>query len=509
MSENKFLKVVSENIGYVEDNEILPENISLTENGAYTNSSSLNKCLDLFFFIGSVRRFPEESISKFVEAYKENKRMAIDILLYSRDVRNGQGERRFFIECVKHLFLKKKKLSTFKKFNTSVLEWTEGYGRIKDYYEIVENLLLNRNLESEYEKVLIHSVNVLISGDNGLAYKWFPRKGYLHERVRRYRKLSRKEMRSYIVSKSDTVEKRITLKQDIDFSKIPSLAFKYNMSVFFKYYKEKIEKYIQDLSIKKEGVKVNVGNLYPYDIISSIKNLRSVDDKTYSFYKSQWETYPKPDIDLPLLCMVDCSGSMDSAVSSGSRITMKDVAISMGLLIAESNKNHIWKDRLISFSSKPIIYSLNEEDSILERYMTVKKHDALNTDLYGSFETILNHCISGSVSNEDFPKSLVIFSDMEFDRLLPHGQKVETLYSSIKKLFENKGYDIPKIIFWNIGTSKNNFPVTKDENGTVMVGGFSPIVFSNIISIVKGEEVNPLDTMLEVISAWKKKVKTK
>ena len=72
-----------------------------TANGMTTHSTSLNKCLDLFFIAGASRNMSEKDITKmFIAAVAENNDIALKILFWARDVRGGAGERRFFRICM-------------------------------------------------------------------------------------------------------------------------------------------------------------------------------------------------------------------------------------------------------------------------------------------------------------------------------------------------------------------------------------------------------------------------
>ena len=49
------------------------QNVTLTDNGMVTNPTSLNKCVDLFFSIGSMRgKSKDKVVNLFNEAYNEN-----------------------------------------------------------------------------------------------------------------------------------------------------------------------------------------------------------------------------------------------------------------------------------------------------------------------------------------------------------------------------------------------------------------------------------------------------
>ena len=72
-------------------------NYGYTENGAVKYKSTLNPVLDMFAMGGAYRnRSDEDCIVLFKKAFKQNETLALKCLFYLRDVRGGQGERRFF-----------------------------------------------------------------------------------------------------------------------------------------------------------------------------------------------------------------------------------------------------------------------------------------------------------------------------------------------------------------------------------------------------------------------------
>ena len=85
-------------------NMVENQNVILTDNGMVTNSTSLNKCVDLFFSIGSMRGKSKDKVVKlFSEAYNENPLVASKILFWVRDVRGGAGERKVFRDVISYL----------------------------------------------------------------------------------------------------------------------------------------------------------------------------------------------------------------------------------------------------------------------------------------------------------------------------------------------------------------------------------------------------------------------
>ncbi len=72
-------------------------NYTTTTNGAITNETSTNQCLDLFQRIGNMRHHDRLRILEdFETAYQENKELATQVLFWARAARIGSGERKTF-----------------------------------------------------------------------------------------------------------------------------------------------------------------------------------------------------------------------------------------------------------------------------------------------------------------------------------------------------------------------------------------------------------------------------
>ena len=93
---------------------------------------------------------------------------------------------------------------------------------------------------------------------------------------------------------------------------------------------------------------------------------------------------------------------------------------------------------------------------------------------------------------------------MEFDsavgsRWNSQGSWNPTAQQMIAKMYKQAGYEVPKIVYWNIQSrGDNNKPVHFDENGTALVSGFSPALLTNLLA---GKEMSPLSMMLSVIDS--------
>ena len=125
-------------------------NIGLTENGAVKRVTTKSDLLDMFAMGAAMRsRSDEDIILMWRKAFAENPVYALKCLFYIRDIRGGQGERRFFRLCMKDLA----------KTNPDVakrnLKYIPEYGRYDDLYCLfdtpVENDMLAFLKEELYE----------------------------------------------------------------------------------------------------------------------------------------------------------------------------------------------------------------------------------------------------------------------------------------------------------------------------------------------------------------------
>lgn len=122
---NTFLKEMTHN-----------DNIDYTENGGITRKSTESKVLDMFGMGGAYRnRSDEDVILLFKNAFEENAELAMKCLFYLRDVRGGQGERRFF-RVVFHWLAINYPETASKNYKLIPL-----YGRYDDLYCLVDTPL--------------------------------------------------------------------------------------------------------------------------------------------------------------------------------------------------------------------------------------------------------------------------------------------------------------------------------------------------------------------------------
>ncbi|WP_232841770.1 DUF2828 family protein [Caldicellulosiruptor acetigenus] len=115
-----------------------PTNTSRTENEALTYQSTLNANLDWFAMSGGLRFQSEDRIiSLFMKAFYEYKLLAMKNLFYTRDIRQGLGERRVFRVVLKYLAQTQ---SDVVKKNLSFIPF---FGRWDDLYVLIDTPVEN------------------------------------------------------------------------------------------------------------------------------------------------------------------------------------------------------------------------------------------------------------------------------------------------------------------------------------------------------------------------------
>ena len=63
----------------------------------------------------------------------------------------------------------------------------------------------------------------------------------------------------------------------------------------------------------------------------------------------------------------------------------------------------------------------------------------------------------------------------------------ETLFDGIRDKFTKAGYELPKLIFWNVDAWNNaKIPMQENKNGLILLSGFS----TNLMQMVCSSEIN-------------------
>ena len=83
---------------------------------------------------------------------------------------------------------------------------------------------------------------------------------------------------------------------------------------------------------------------------------------------------------------------------------------------------------------------------------------------------------------------------MQFDHCVEHD---DSAIQMIRRKYEQAGYTIPQVVFWNIN-ARSNVPVKYNEKGAALVSGFSPSIVKGVLS-ADLDDFTPESIMLRVI----------
>ena len=113
--------------------------------------------------------------------------------------------------------------------------------------------------------------------------------------------------------------------------------------------------------------------------------------------------------------------------------------------------------------------------------------DLRNMDIGVTFDLILNTAVKNHLPQEELPSSCLIISDMQFDQATNHEDNT-TVIESCRRKFEALGYNMPRLIFWNVSVyAHNTIPVQMHPSGVILVSGFS----KSIVDMVVSRELDP------------------
>lgn len=490
-------------------------NFGYTENGAIKRNTTKSALLDMFAMGAAMRnRSDADVILMFRNAFAENPVYALKCLFYIRDVRGGQGERRFFRICMKDLA----------KNNTEAaarnLQYIPTFGRWDDLYVFVDTPLENDAFEFMKNQL---ALDVECKTPSLLA-KWLKSENTSSRESRRLGNKTRiafgmnhKQYRKTLAvlrERINIVERLMSENRwdEIEFDKIPSRAGMIYKNAFARHDLERVQSEKNVVSYadfaKDKDTKVNAKALYPYECVAealklfrtgsywNMRELPAMDDTNRLIVNKYWNNLEQyfSEASFDGIAVVDTSGSMVRSDASAPI----NVAISLGLYCAEKAKGP-YAGHYISFASRPQLIKTEGVDFVDKVQRIYKTNLVDNTNIEATFDLLLNTAIQNKCSQDEIPKNVIIISDQEFDAARgqhwgnSHIVPQETLMESIEKKWNAAGYKLPSLTFWNVDARQNNIPMTV-KNGVNFVSGMSPSIFQQIM-----ENKNAFDLMYSIL----------
>lgn len=537
--------------GFVPPNPYKPPTmITRTENNAVAFSSTKNEVLDLFFMLAQPSpEFDGNHVrDKVLSAARKNPRDTLKVLLHSRDCRGGKGIRcqsiyglvvfLCFCQCgakqhvidmlmevlpmfgryrdIIDLYVTCTKKNTWEKMGRPIEEDSVcapvRRSAVKCYWE---------QLESDLRVVHDTGLNVQAQAHDGatssasisLAAKWitsekktklatfykmlarraFPNCANSCERLR-------KEVLGPLRKRLAMVETSITDKdyEAIDYSKVPSNAMSKYAKTFARNDSKRYREFLSKLNRGETSVKG--GRLYPHDIVRqllafNLSNADSSEDRSVvEQLEHQWDSMVKDNVNGESLgrtvVLSDVSSSMNG--------TPMEVSIALGILISSFSAGP-FRGHVITFSERPTFHRLPEGERLSDKVASLSRAQwGGNTNLMAVFQLLLDTAESKNSHKDDFPDTLVILSDMQFDEAVGIGGGDHlTTFEKARRLYAEHGLKLPRIVFWNLrNTGRDAFPVVENESGMCLLSGPSPSLLN---SLMQGKELTPHCVLKEAV----------
>jgi hypothetical protein len=456
-----------------------------TENGMMARQSTANALTDLFFKIGAMRG--QNVIPAWTAAREQDAKLASRIALWARDVRGGAGERKIFRDILVDL------AKTDPYYGVALALRVPELGRWDDLLALVG---------TDLEQCAFTEIEIALKEGNGLCAKWMPRQGDVAVKLRKFLGWTPKFYRKRLVELTKVVETQMCAKDwdNINFNHVPSVASSRYKKAFSRHtdkYKEWTAALVSDVKEVRESVKVNAGAVYPYDVLKGVSPYGYSEFSTSNLQhiQAQWEALPNFVGEANILPLVDVSGSMTSKAGgyqSKSEVTCLDVAVSLGLYLADKNKGK-FKDTFLTFSSQPQLLHL--KGNILDKVkQMVSSNWEMQTNLHLALRKILEVASQNGVPQSEMPNVLLILSDMQFDQCTSYD---DSAMEMITRYYQQSGYTVPNIVFWNLN-AHDNVPVKYDTRGAALVSGFSPSIVKAVLQ-AEMDNFTPEAIMMQTI----------
>lgn len=462
-----------------------------TENGAMAYSTTENDLLDLFSQIGSLRSRSESEIeSKFARAFRENSLLATKMMFYAGNIRGGLGERRTFRICLKWL------AQNYPSVVIDNIDLVPLFNRYDSLFVLIGTRCEKAMWNFIANTMVQDMKNFKMKKPYSLLAKWMPSENtssqktrMLAKKARMALKLSSREYRKVLTALRkglNVVESKMSANEwnKLVYSTVPSYAMLRYRNAFKMHDYERFQKYLD--SVKAGKVKINSSTLYPYDLVHKYKTGGFI-PRENSVIEEQWKALPNYiEGDNNILIMADVSGSMYGRPL--------ETSIGLATYFAQRNKG-AYSGLYMTFTDKPHFVSIGRNDSLCDAVIKVQNTDVgYNTNLEAAFRYILDFAIRNRVAPHEMPSALIVISDMEIDRYL-RTHNFDFL-QMMEKMFNSYGYNLPKIILWNVEARNDTF-LTQDKN-VIKVSGQSTSVFKGLMNRLNG--ITDYEMMLRTLN---------
>lgn len=465
--------------------------LTTTDNGAVSLQSSGNDLLNLF--VATARGIDEDRLYKLMEkASEESMLYTLKIVAYVRDIRGGKGERDIGRQMMDWLLEHDQR-----QLYANMKAYISEYGRWDDGVYLRKSVARKHYVDLLANQLRDDLVNMVELKPVSLAAKWVPsetsavnkKTGIFFSLAKNMgmkpavlRKTIVSPLRKYI----DVLERKMCAKEwdKVDYEKVPSVAmlkhgkpdhaFQRNDPVRFEEYKNRLV---------AGTAKINARAVFPHEILKQYLEANCAD----TIVESQWNEMVQKMSEVGcldnVLVLSDVSGSMEGMPML--------ISYTMGLLISSLNKSELFKNQVLTFEESPQLVDVGG-DSLFERLAKIQGAPwGGSTNICAAFSMLLE-----KVKTDDavMPDKIIIVSDMQFNEA---DAAYTTNYENICEKFEDAGYKVPHIVFWNVNGCSQDFQVASDAPNVSMISGFSVDILK---CVLEGTNPTPFDTMMAALN---------
>lgn len=492
--------------------------LSTTEKGAisYKTSNLNNNLVAALYTISQYRDIQNahrfESIVHFQHALTDNNLhdYCIRFALMVRDIECGAGERGLGRELLKNIFdsveLSEAQIGSI--INKLV---DENVGRWDDVIYLAENCdkplvrnILNNRIVDQLKSDIGASTDERIS----LLGKWMPsinagkQSRVLAIKWANKLKMTYSQYRKTLVrlrNKIDIVESKITSNRydQINYSAVPSLAFSRYINTFRKHDRSRFKAFIQQ--VQQNHAKINTSTNSVAELVNLYSNNR-YNQEVNDIINTMWNNWNVQQFNRNVLPICDVSGSMVG--NKVGKLSCLDVSVGLSIYASQANKG-IFHNKIIAFSRHSDVVSLSDQQSFTDKIKQITAYSGFNTNLELVLENVLQIAIRGKCTADEIP-TLVFFSDMEYDEAFVRNFKhcgtvnfksneMEALFDQMSERYRSYGYELPKLVFWNIDNRSATIPKIENDRGLILVSGYS----ENLVSMIFSDQMDPWNTLKE------------
>ncbi|KAI4294350.1 hypothetical protein K525DRAFT_290925 [Schizophyllum commune Loenen D] len=287
---------------------------------------------------------------------------------------------------------------------------------------------------------------------------------------------------------------------EINYGRVSAICMQLNTERFFQHDPDRFQDYL--ISVEKGEQTIASATLLPHQLVAAaieadIQPRGRVEESKYPKLEEAKRDLAKTKSRAAqgqwrnLVERIRESGRLDNAIAvcdlGNSRIDQPiHASIALSLLLASLAKPP-FNAGFITFSSEPEFVNLDLDRKSLAGLVREMSRAGWGNNT--NFETVFLDLLlplakKRCVPKEEMIKRIFVFPDMQFDEA--SGQKNwDTNYDAIARAYEEAGYDVPEIVFWDLSMgTQRSVEVEAKRKGVALMNGFT----AGLMKVFLGDE---------------------